>query len=56
MVLKKWEARITVFENHADFLFAGIPTQIGEPLVRIDGCFILPSMTKMENESNLKNL
>ncbi|WP_196219297.1 hypothetical protein [Leptospira santarosai] len=52
MVLKKWEARITVFENHADFLFAGIPTQS----VRIDGCFILPSMTKMENESNLKNL
>ncbi|EMO45374.1 hypothetical protein LEP1GSC187_0778 [Leptospira santarosai str. ZUN179] len=27
-----------------------------EPLVRIDGCFILPPMTKMENESNLKNL
>ncbi|EMO83845.1 hypothetical protein LEP1GSC070_0602 [Leptospira santarosai str. AIM] len=27
LVLKKWEARITVFESHADFLFAGIPTQ-----------------------------
>ncbi|WP_026053174.1 hypothetical protein [Leptospira santarosai] len=27
MVLKKWEARITVFESHVDFLFAEIPTQ-----------------------------
>ncbi|EMJ92573.1 hypothetical protein [Leptospira alstonii] len=27
------EARITILKNHADFLFAGIPTQIGPNLL-----------------------
>ncbi|RHX93770.1 hypothetical protein DLM76_12255 [Leptospira yasudae] len=30
---QKVEARITILKNHADFLFAGIPTQIGSHLL-----------------------